>query len=56
MSSPVELPIDFEIFDASVFQGFGGASNAVIDNPDTNGNESATVGQIIKGAGESMGW
>ena len=52
VSSPVELPIDFEIFDASVFQGFGGASNAVIDNPDTNGNESATVGQIIKDAPE----
>ncbi len=54
VSSPVELPIDFEIFDASVFQGFGGASNAVIDNPDTNGNESATVGQIVKGCCE--GW
>jgi hypothetical protein len=50
VSSPVELPIDFEIFDASVFQGFGGASNSVIDNPDTNGNESATVGQIVKDA------
>jgi len=52
ISSPVELPIDFEIFDASVFQGFGGASNAVIDNPDTNGNNSSTVGQIVKGAPE----
>lgn len=52
ISSPVKLPIDFEIFDASVFQGFGGASNAVIDNPDTNGNESATVGQIIKNGPE----
>ena len=52
ISSPVELPIDFEIFDSSVFQGFGGASNAVIDNPDTNGNDSAKVGQIIKGAPE----
>ncbi|PTM10123.1 MAG: hypothetical protein DA407_04350, partial [Bacteroidetes bacterium] len=48
ISSPVELPIDFEIFDSTVFQGFGGASNAVIDNPDTNGNDSAKVGQIIK--------
>ena len=52
ITSPVELPIDFEIFDASVFQGFGGASNAVIDNPDTNGNTSAKVGQIIKNAPE----
>ncbi len=52
VSSPVELPIDFEIFDSSVFQGFGGASNAVIDNPDANGNNSAKVGQIIKGAPE----
>jgi len=52
ITSPVELPIDFEIFDASVFQGFGGASNAVIDNPDTNGNTSAKVGQIVKGAPE----
>jgi len=48
ISSSVELPIDFEIFDSTVFQGFGGASNAVIDNPDTNGNDSAKVGQIIK--------
>jgi len=52
ISSPVELPIDFEIFDSSVFQGFGGASNAVIDNPDTNGNDSAKVGQIVKDAPE----
>lgn len=54
ISAPVELPIDFEIFDASVFQGFGGASNAVIDNPDTNGNSSSKVGQIVKNAPE--GW
>ena len=53
ISTPTELPIDFEIFDASVFQGFGGASNDVIANPDTNVNESATVGQIIKGCCES---
>ena len=52
VSSPVELPIDFEIFDSSVFQGFGGASNAVIDNPDTDGNDSAKVGQIVKDAPE----
>ena len=52
IQAPTELPIDFEIFDATVFQGFGGASNAVIDNPDTNGNASATVGQIVKGPPE----
>ncbi len=52
IAKPTELPIDFEIFDASVFIGFGGASNTVIDNPDTNGNTSATVGQIIKNAPE----
>ena len=49
---PTELPIDFEAFDESTFIGFGGASAAVIDNPDTNGNSSAKVGQIIKGAPE----
>ena len=52
ISSPVEMPIDFEIFDASKFIGFGGASAAVVDNPDTNGNTSAKVGQIIKGGPE----
>ena len=52
VQAPTELPIDFEIFDSTVFQGFGGASNAVIDNPDTNGNPSEKVGQIIKGAPE----
>ena len=52
ISSPVELPIDFEIFDSSVFIGFGGASAAVIDNPDTNGNLSSKVGRIIKGGPE----
>lgn len=52
IEAPTELPIDFEIFDASVFIGFGGATNAVIDNPDTNGNPSGKVGQIVKGTGE----
>ncbi|MEC3906250.1 hypothetical protein VOI54_04425 [Tamlana sp. 2201CG12-4] len=52
ISAPVELPIDFEIFDTSAFIGFGGASNEVIDNPDTNGNTSATVGKIVKDAPE----
>lgn len=49
---PVELPINFEIFDASKFFGFGGASGSVVDNPDTNGNSSATVAQIVKGGSE----
>ncbi|WP_406684694.1 hypothetical protein N1F78_02910 [Seonamhaeicola sp. MEBiC1930] len=53
IAAPTELPIDFEVFDANTFQGFGGASNAVIDNPDTNGNISGKVGEIIKGAGET---
>ena len=52
VEAPTELPIDFEIFDATAFIGFGGASNAVVDNPDTNGNPSAKVGQIIKGGQE----
>lgn len=53
IAAPTELPIDFEVFDANTFQGFGGASNAVIDNPDTNGNLSSKVGEIVKGAGET---
>ena len=52
IEAPTELPIDFEVFDESVFIGFGGASNAVIPNPDTNGNTSAKVGEIVKGAPE----
>jgi hypothetical protein len=52
VSSPIELPINFEIFDASKFIGFGGASATVVDNPDTNGNISSKVGQIIKGGPE----
>jgi hypothetical protein len=52
ISTPTELPIDFEVFDTTVFFGFGGASGEVIDNPDTNGNSSAKVAQIIKGGPE----
>jgi hypothetical protein len=52
ISSPVELPIDFEVFDSSKFIGFGGASATVVDNPDTNGNISSKVGQVIKGGPE----
>ncbi|WP_308991662.1 hypothetical protein QLS71_007440 [Mariniflexile litorale] len=53
IEKPTQLPIDFEIFDATVFQGFGGASNEVIDNPDTNGNSSSKVGKIVKGGPEN---
>ncbi|MGB5420155.1 PKD domain-containing protein [Algibacter sp.] len=52
ISAPVVFPIDFEVFDASVFIGFGGASAAIIDNPDTDGNASAKVGEIVKGGPE----
>ena len=52
ISSPVEMPIDFEVFDSSKFIGFGGASAEVVDNPDANGNTSAKVGKIVKGAPE----
>ncbi|MFG6685314.1 hypothetical protein ACGK9U_01935 [Mariniflexile sp. HNIBRBA6329] len=53
IAKPTELPIDFEIFDSSVFIGFGGASAAVVDNPDTKGNTSAKVGKIVKGGPET---
>ncbi len=52
ISAPVVFPVDFEVFDASAFIGFGGASAAVIDNPDTNGNMSSKVGEIVKGGPE----
>ena len=52
ISTPTELPIDFEVFDTTVFNGFGGASNEIIDNPDTNGNDSAKVAKIVKGGPE----
>jgi hypothetical protein len=52
ISSPVALPINFEVFDASKFIGFGGASASVVNNPDTNGNTSSKVGKIIKGGPE----
>ncbi|WP_460218628.1 phage tail protein [Psychroserpens sp. MEBiC05023] len=52
IATPTELPIDFEIFDTTVFFGFGGATGEIIDNPDTNGNESAKVAKIVKGAPE----
>lgn len=52
ISTPTELPIDFEVFDTTVFFGFGGASGDVIDNPDTSGNPSAKVAQIVKSGPE----
>lgn len=52
ISAPTELPIDFEIFDTTVFFGFGGASGEVVDNPDMNGNESAKVAKIVKNGPE----
>ena len=52
ISVPVALPIDFEVFDASKFIGFGGASASVVTNPDTNGNPSSKVGKTVKGAPE----
>ena len=52
ISSPIVFPINFEIFDASEFIGFGGASASVIDNPKTDGNSSSKVGEIVKGGPE----
>ncbi|WP_298237255.1 hypothetical protein [uncultured Algibacter sp.] len=52
VTTPTKLPIDFEIFDTTVFFGFDGASGEVIDNPDTNGNSSAKVAKIVKGGPE----
>ena len=51
----IELPIDFE--DATVayeFFDFEGNFASVIDNPDTNGNESAKVGSILKTSGSAV--
>ncbi|NMH89683.1 hypothetical protein [Flavivirga algicola] len=54
ISKPTELPIDFEIFDNTVLGDFGGATIAVVDNPQVDAvNGSAKVAQIIKGAGET---
>jgi len=52
ISSPVQFPITFEVFDATKFIGFGGASAEVVDNPDSNGNPSSKVGKIVKGGPE----
>ena len=51
----IELPVDFE--DASIayeFTDFEGNVASVIDNPDTDGNESAKVGSILKSSGSAV--
>ena len=52
ITSPVSLPIGFEIFDSSKLIGFGGASANVVNNPDTNGNVSSKVAKTTKGGPE----
>lgn len=52
ISSPVSLPISFEVFDSSKLIGFGGASAGVVNNPDTNGNVSSKVAKTTKGGPE----
>lgn len=52
ISSPVTLPIGFEVFDSSKLIGFGGASANVVNNPDTNGNVSSKVAKTTKGGPE----
>lgn len=52
IAAPTELPIDFEAFDTTAFIGFGGASGDIVANPDTDGNSSANVAQIVKGGPE----
>ncbi len=51
----ISLPVDFE--DATVayeFTDFAGNFASVVDNPDSNGNESAKVGSILKTAGSEV--
>jgi len=53
ISAPTSLPIDFEIFDTTVFFDFGGTSHAIVGNPDPSGdNTSETAAKIVK-AGEN---
>ncbi len=52
ITSPVELPISFEIFDTSKLIGFGGASANVVTNPDTRINTSTKVAKTTKGGPE----
>ena len=51
----ISLPVDFE--DATVayeFTDFEGNFASVVDNPDTDGNESAKVGSILKTSGSAV--
>ncbi len=48
ISTPTELPIDFEVFDTTTLGDFGGAVAEVIDNPVMEGNPSAKVVRTIK--------
>ncbi|MGY6522597.1 MAG: carbohydrate binding domain-containing protein [Mongoliitalea sp.] len=52
-SGSILLPITFEndIDWSTVITNFDGGELTVIDNPDTNGNESAKVGRMVKNAG-----
>lgn len=45
------LPIDFE--SDYVFSSFDGGSIATVENPDTSGNTSANVAELIKGDGQT---
>lgn len=52
ISSPVSLPIGFEVFDSSKLIGFGGASAGVVNNPDANGNGTSKVAKTTKSGPE----
>ena len=45
------LPIDFEY--PFALSSFDGGDISIVDNPDTNGNSSANVAQLIKDAGQT---
>ncbi|MFH4966935.1 hypothetical protein V8G61_01920 [Gaetbulibacter sp. M240] len=49
---PVELPIGFEVFDASKYIGFGGATAEIVDNPDTSGKPAGIVAKTEKNGPE----
>ena len=56
ISTPTELPIDFEIFDASTIVNFDGGVMTIEDNPQVDSNNnSATVAKIVKNAGQVWG-
>ncbi|GHB53386.1 hypothetical protein GCM10008106_37300 [Mongoliitalea lutea] len=56
-SGLILLPITFEndIDWSAIIENFAGGELTVIDNPDTEGNESARVGRMVKNAGEVFG-